>query len=328
MKAALYEATGPARDVLKVTEIERPEPGPGEVRVRVVVSGINPTDVKARSGAVPRPIDGFQIPDQDGAGVIDAVGPGVDPARVGQRVWLFLAAAGRKWGTAAEWTVVPERHAVPLPDNADMELGAMLGVPAITAHRCVFADGPVAGKTVLVAGGAGAVGHFSIELAKRDGARVIATVSSPEKGELARAAGADLVLNYRQQNVAEEVRAYAGRADRVVEVALGANLDTDLAVSGPETVVVTYAATPPDPVLPVRACMSANVTLRFVLLYTVPETAVDQAVADITDALRAGALTPLPVHRFRLDDIAAAHEAVEKGVTGKVLIMIGDSPDR
>jgi len=328
MKAALYEATGPARDVLKVTEIERPEPGPGEVRARVVVSGINPTDVKARSGAVPRPIDGFQIPDQDGAGVIDAVGPGVDPARAGQRVWLFLAAAGRKWGTAAEWTVVPERHAVPLPDNADMELGAMLGVPAITAHRCVFADGAVAGKTVLVAGGAGAVGHFSIGLAKRDGARVIATVSSPEKGELARAAGADLVLNYRQQNVAEEVRAYAGRADRVVEVALGANLDTDLAVSGPETVVVTYAATPPDPVLPVRACMSANVTLRFVLLYTVPETAVDQAVADITDALRAGALTPLPVHRFRLDDIAAAHEAVEKGVTGKVLIMIGDSPDR
>jgi NADPH2:quinone reductase len=327
MKAALYEATGPARDVLKVTEIERPEPGPGEVRVRVVVSGINPTDVKARSGAVPRPIDGFQIPGQDGAGVIDAVGTGVDPARVGQRVWLFLA-AGRKWGTAAEWTVVPERHAVPLPDNADMELGAMLGVPAITAHRCVFADGAVAGKTVLVAGGAGAVGHFSIDLAKRDGARVIATVSSPEKGELARAAGADLVLNYRRQNVAEEVRAYAGRADRVVEVALGANLDTDLAVSGPETVVVTYAASPPDPVLPVRACMSANVTLRFVLLYTVPETAVDQAVADITDALRAGALTPLPVHRFRLDDIAAAHEAVEKGVTGKVLIMIGDSPDR
>ena len=327
MKAALYEATGQARDVLKVTEIERPEPGPGEVRVRVVVSGINPTDVKARSGAVPRPIDGFQIPDQDGAGVIDAVGPGVDRARVGQRVWLFLA-AGRKWGTAAEWTVVPERHAVPLPDNADMELGAMLGVPAITAHRCVFADGPVSGKTVLVAGGAGAVGHFSIELAKRDDARVIATVSSPEKGELTRAAGADLVLNYRQRCVAEEVRAYAGRADRVVEVALGANLDTDLAVSGPETVVVTYAATPPDPVLPVRACMSANVTLRFVLLYTVPETAVDQAVADITDALCAGALTPLPVHRFRLDDIAGAHETVEKGVTGKVLIMIGDSPDR
>jgi NADPH:quinone reductase len=324
MKAALCEATGPARDVLKVTEVERPEPGPGEVRVRVAVSGVNPTDVKIRSGATPRPIDGFQIPHHDGAGVIDAVGPGVDTARAGQRVWIFLAAAGRKWGTAAEWTVVPERQAVPLPDGVDMELGAMLGVPAITAHRCVFADGPVARQAVLVAGGAGAVGHFSIEFANRDGARVIATVSSPDKGELARAAGADLVLNYREQNVAEEVRAQVGRVQRVVEVALAANLKTDLALSGPETVIVTYAATPPDPVLPVRDCMTANVTLRFVLLYTIPAEAVDQAVAGINAALREGALTPLPVHRFRLDDIAAAHEAVEKGVTGKVLIMIGD----
>jgi NADPH:quinone reductase len=328
MKAALYDATGPARDVLKVIEVERPEPGPGEVRVRVAVSGVNPTDVKTRSGATPRAIDGFQIPDQDGAGVIDAVGPGVDPARVGQRVWVYLAAAGRRWGTAAEWTVVPDRQAVPLPDGVDMEMGAMLGVPAITAHRCVLADGPVAGHAVLVAGGAGAVGHFSIEFAKRDGARVIATVSSPEKGELARAAGADLVLNYRERRVAEEVRAQAGRVHRVVEVALGANLETDLAVSGPDTVIVTYAATPPDPVLPVRVCMSANVILRFVLLYTLPAEAIDRAVAHITDALREGALTPLPVHRFRLDDIAAAHEAVEKGVTGKVLVIIGDSPDR
>ena len=327
MKAAVYDATGPARDVLKVTEVERPEPGPGEVRVRVHVSGVNPTDAKSRSGATPRPIDGFQIPDQDGAGVIDAVGAGVDPARVGQRVWLFLAAAGRKWGTAAEWTVLPERQAVPLPDGVDLELGANLGVPAITAHRCVFADGPVSGQTVLVAGGAGAVGHFAIELAKRAGARVIATVSGPEKGELARAAGADLVLNYREQDVAAQVRSFCGHLDRVVEVALAANLETDLAASGPGTVVVTYAATPPDPVLPVRACMSANVTLRFVLLYGVPAAAVDAAVVDITAALRAGELTPLPAHRFPLDDIAAAHEAVENGVTGKVLVMPGDLPD-
>jgi len=324
MRAAIYDATGPARDVLKVTEVERPEPGPGEVRVRVAVSGVNPTDVKTRSGATARAIDGFQIPDQDGSGVIDAVGPGVDPARVGQRVWLFLAAAGRRWGTAAEWTVVPGRQAVPLPDGVDLEMGAMLGVPAITAHCCLFADGPVTGQTVLVQGGAGAVGHFSIEFAKRDGARVIATVSSPEKGELARASGADLVLNYREQDVATEVRAQTGQVRRVVEVALGANLQADLALSGPGTVIVTYAAAPPDPVLPVRACMSANVTLRFVLLYTVPAEAVDQAVADIGNALREGALTPLPVHRFRLDDIAAAHEAVEDGVTGKVLILIGD----
>jgi NADPH2:quinone reductase len=321
MKAALYEAPGPAREVLRVTEVERPEPGPGEVRVRVHASGVNPTDVKARSGATPRPIDGFQIPHQDGAGVIDAVGAGVDPARAGQRVWVWFAAAGRKWGTAAEWTVVPDRQAVPLPDEVDMELGASLGVPAMTAHRCLFADGPVAGKAVLVAGGAGAVGHFAIELAKRDSARVAATVSNPEKADLASKAGADLVVNYRETDVAAQVRPFSARVDRVIEVALGANLQADLALSGPETVIVTYAAEPSDPVLPVRACMTANVTLRFILVYGVPAAALDQAVAGITAALRAGDLTALPVHRFPLDDIAAAHEAVENGVLGKVLVM-------
>jgi NADPH:quinone reductase len=320
MKAAVYDTMGAARDVLKVTETERPEPGPGEVRVRVVASGVNPTDFKARSGAVPRPIDGFQVPHQDGAGVIDAVGPGVDPGRTGQRVWLWMAAAGSRWGTAAEWTVVPERHAVPLPDGVDFEFGAMLGVPAMTAHRCLFADGPVRGKTVLVAGGAGAVGHFAIELAKWGGARVVATVSGPEKAELARQAGADLVVNYREGDVAEQVRPFAERVDRVIEVALTDNLDADLKLSGPDTVIVTYAAQASDPVLPVRRCMTANVTLRFVLLYGVPEDALGQAAADITAALREAALTPLPVHRFGLDDIAAAHEAAESGVTGKVLV--------
>jgi NADPH2:quinone reductase len=325
MKAALYDATGAARDVLKVTEAERPEPGPGQVRVRVHASGINPTDVKARSGAVPRPMDGFQVPHQDGAGVIDAVGAGVDPSRAGQRVWVYFAAHGPqgKWGTAAEWTVVPEQQAVPLPDGVDMEFGASLGVPAVTAHRCVFADGPVTGKTVLVAGGAGAVGHFAIELAKWGGARVVATVSGADKGELARQAGADLVVNYREGDVAGQVRPFAERVDRVVEVALTDNLETDLALSGPETVIVTYAAQPADPVLPVRKCMTANVTLRFVLLYTLPASALQQAAADITAALRDGALTPLPVHRFGLDDIVAAHEAAENGVTGKVVVGPG-----
>jgi NADPH2:quinone reductase len=325
MKAALYDATGAARDVLKVTEAERPEPGPGQVRVRVHASGINPTDVKARSGAVPRPMDGFQVPHQDGAGVIDAVGPGVDPSRVGQRVWVYFAAHGpqSKWGTAAEWTVVPEQQAVPLPDEVDMEFGASLGVPAVTAHRCVFADGPVTGKTVLVAGGAGAVGHFAIELARWGGARVVATVSSADKAELARQAGADLIVNYREGDVAGQVRPFTERVDRVVEVALTDNLETDLALSGPETVIVTYAAQPADPVLPVRKCMTANVTLRFVLLYTLPAGALQQAAADITAALRDGALTPLPVHRFGLDDIVAAHEAAENGVTGKVVVGPG-----
>jgi NADPH:quinone reductase len=324
MKAALYEKTGPARDVLTMTSVDRPEPGPGQVRVRVHASGINPTDVKARSGAVPRPIDGFQIPHQDGAGVIDKVGDGVDPARVGQRVWLYFAAHGSRWGTAAEWTVVPEQRAVPLPRAASMELGATMGVPALTAHRCVFADGPVAGKTVLVHGGAGAVGHYAIELAKWGGARVVTTVSGPEKAELARAAGADLVVNYREDDVLGQVQPFAGQSgtvDRVIEVALTANLQTDLALSGPETAIVTYAADGPDPELPVRACMSANVTLRFVLLYGVPQPRLDQGIADITAALEAGALTPLPPHRFLLDDHAAAHEAVENGVTGKVFVI-------
>ena len=209
MKAARYEKTGPARDVLTLADVERPEPGPGQVRVRVHASGINPTDVKARSGAVPRPIDEFQIPHQDGAGVIDKVGAGVDPARVGQRVWLYFAAYGSRWGTAAEWTVVPEQRAVPLPRAASMELGASMGVPGLTAHRCVFADGPVTGKTVLVQGGAGAVGHYAIELAKRGGARVVTTVSGPEKAELARAAGADLVINYRDGDVTKQLAAAA-----------------------------------------------------------------------------------------------------------------------
>ncbi len=320
MKAALYSKTGPAAEVLRVEEIERPQPGPGEVLVRVRASGINPTDYKARSGAVPRPIDGFQIPHQDGAGIIEAVGPGVDPGRVGERVWLWLAAAGRRWGTAAEWTVVPGRQAVPLPAGASFDLGAQLGVPAMTAHYCLLSDGPVDGQTVLVAGGAGAVGHFAIELAKRSGARVIATVSGPGKAALAEKAGADLVVNYRSADAAQQVRAFAPAVDRVIELALGANLALDLAVSRPGTVIVTYAAESADPVLPVRACMSANVTVKFVLLYGVPVAAMERAAVDITAALAAGDLTALPVHKVRLDDIVAAHEAAEQGAVGKVTV--------
>jgi NADPH2:quinone reductase len=321
VKAALYDRYGPAAEVLRVEEVERPEPGPGEVRVKVAVSAVNPTDYKSRGGSTPRPIDGFQIPHHDGAGVIDAVGEGVDPVRVGQRVWLWFAAFGRRWGTAAEWTVVPGRQAVPLPEGASMELGASLGVPAMTAHRCLFADGPVAGKTVLVAGGAGAVGHFAIQLARRAGAQVITTVSGPEKAELARQAGADHVVNYRDADAASQIKAVAPQVDRVVEVALGANLALDLALAGPGTVIVTYAAEASDPVLPVRACMTANAVLRFILLYGVPAGALDLAVADISAALAEGALTQLPEHRFALPGIVAAHEAAEAGPTGKVLVI-------
>jgi NADPH:quinone reductase len=190
----------------------------------------------------------------------------------------------------------------------------------MTAHRCLFADGPIDGTTVLVAGGAGAVGHFAIELAKRAGARVITTVSSEEKAGLARSAGADHVVNYRDADAVEQIKAITPSVDRIIEVALGANLKLDLAVSRPDTMIVVYAADGPDPVLPVRACMTANVLFRFVLLYGVPEPALRQAAADITAALREGALSELPVIRFRLEAIADAHEAVQAGAVGKVVI--------
>jgi NADPH2:quinone reductase len=322
MKAALYERYGPAAEVLLVADIETPEPGPGEVRVRMKLSGVNPTDWKSRGGATPRPIDGFQVPHHDGTGIIDEVGEGVDASRIGQRVWTWLAASGRSWGTAAQWTVLPSRQAVPLPEQASDELGACLGVPAMTAHRCLFADGPVDGKNVLVAGGAGAVGHFAVELAKFFGARVATTVSGPEKAERARRAGADLVVNYRHPDAADRLREFAPTMDRIIEVALGANLELDLAVSGPATHIVDYAAEPTDPVLPVRKCMNANLTLRFVLIYGIPAEAADHAVADITAALAAGALTELPVSQFPLDQIVEAHQAVEAGHARKVLIEI------
>ena len=321
MRAASYDRYGPAAEVLTVREVDRPAPGAGEVLVKVACSGVNPTDWKSRSGATPRPIDVFQIPHHDGAGVIEAVGDGVDPARVGQRVWLWLAAAGRQWGTAAEWSLVPQDQAVPLPDGASLELGASLGVPAMTAHWCLFADGPVSGKTVLVAGGAGAVGHYAIELAVRAGAHVVATASGPEKAELARTAGAAHVVNYRDAGAADQIRAAVGQVDRIIELALGANLALDLAVLKPGSMIVTYAAEPADPALPVRAFMTANVTMRFVLLYGVPRAALRRAAEDITAALADGALTELPVHRFPLSGIVAAQEACEASPLGKVLVI-------
>jgi NADPH2:quinone reductase len=317
----MYDTLGSASDVLRVVDIDRPVPGPGEVRVRIAFSGVNPTDWKSRSGLTARAIDGFQIPHQDGAGTIDAVGSGVDPSRVGERVWVWLAAAGRKWGTAAEWSVVPADHAIALAPSASFELGASVGVPAMTAHRCLFADGPVAGQTVLVAGGAGAVGHFAIELAKRAGATVITTVSSPEKAALARAAGADLVVDYRREPAVERIKAF-GPVDRVVEVSLGANLELDLAVLRIGGSIVCYAATGDDPTLPVRSCMNANVALRFVLLYSVPAPALEEATGEISESLRAGQLSALPTKVFPLEDVVAAQEAVEGGFTGKVLVAL------
>jgi len=321
MRAAVYEREGSAGEVLEVRDVEIPEPGPGEVRVRIEVSAINPTDVKTRAGLTPRPIRGFQVPHMDGAGVIDAVGEGVDPSRTGERVWLMTAAVDSPWGTAAQYSVVPAASAQPLPDSASFELGAMLGVPAVTAAHCLFGDGPIAGRTVLVAGGAGAVGRSAVELAHWAGARVATTVSGPEKAAIAASAGADLVVNYRDAGAAERIGEWCGgTVDRIVELALGPNLDLDLSVSAPGTVVVTYAIDGPDPVIPVRRCMVAGITLRFMLLYRISASQRDDAVAHVNAALVDGALSPAPYLEFTLDDVVSAQLAQEAGPVGRVLL--------
>ena len=337
MKAVVYSQAGRS-DVLRLAERPVPEPGPGEVRVRVHVSGVNPTDWKQRSGSRDLPY-AQQVPNQDGAGVVDAVGPGVGPDRVGQRVWLWEAAWQRADGTAQEYVVLPERQAVPLPDGASFDLGASLGIPALTAHRCLtlhgdgrLAPGSLAARTVLVAGGAGAVGNAAIQLARWAGATVVTTVSGAEKAALARAAGADVVVNYRTGDAEAEVRKAApDGVDIVVEVAPGANRDLDLAVAGIGASVAIYATDgPADLALPVWPLMQRNVSYEFVLVYTVPEAAKRQAVEDVSAAVAAGALVVgeaagLPLHRYPLEETAAAHDAVEAGAVGKVLI---DVPSR
>lgn len=324
MKAAVYDRLGPAEEVLRVAEMEAPVPRAGEVRVRVRVSAVNPTDTKARSaGPGKRMPFARVVPHHDGAGEIDAVGPWVDKKRVGERVWIYFAALNRPYGTAAEWVCVPEEQAVRLPDEVDFTLGACLGIPAITAHRALFQDGPIAGSTVLVAGGAGAVGHFAIELARWAGASVIATVSTPEKAALALAAGAHWVVNYKDPDAAEQIRAACpGGVNRVIEVALRANFQLDQEVLAPGGTVVVYAADGADPELPVRPLMYQNATLRFLLIYGADRKALGEAIVDLSCALAYGGVTAQPEHRFELAGVAYAHEAVEAGVTGKVLVEL------
>lgn len=339
MKAVVYSRAG-GPDVLGLVERRIPGPGPGEVRVAVRVSGVNPTDWKARrgsggSGQLPFP---EVVPNQDGAGKIDAVGEGVDAARVEERVWLWEAAWRRADGTAQEYVVLPERQAVRLPEGVSFDVGASLGIPALTAHRCLtvselgpdrLAPGALAAQTVLVAGGAGAVGHAAIQLARWAGARVIATVSSDEKAKLAQAAGADQVVNYRGRNAADEIRRLApDGVDVVVEVAPAANAALDAAVLAANGTVAVYATDGGNELeLSVGELMFRNLRYQFVLVYTVAAAAKDQAVADVTAAAADGAMpigadAGLPLHRFPLEQTADAHVAVERGAVGKVLIDV------
>ena len=335
MKAIVYTRSG-GPEVLELVERAVPEPGPGEVRVRVHVSGVNPTDWKSRGGA--REFAAPQVPNQDGAGVIDAVGEGVDQGRVGQRVWIWEAAWQRADGTAQEYVALPENQAVLLPEHASFELGASLGIPALTAHRALtvsdggpsrLGPGALAGRTVLVAGGAGAVGNAAIQLARWSGARVVTTVSSPEKAALARAAGAEHVVDYRTQDAAAVIREVApGGVDIVVEVSPVANAGLDLAVLAPNGVVAFYANNGGDQLaLPVRDLMMPNIRWQGIMVYTVPKSAKADAVADVAAAVEQGAVrvgeeAGLPLHLFPLEKTADAHRAVEQNAVGKVLVRV------
>ncbi|GAA4569407.1 NADPH:quinone reductase [Micromonospora coerulea] len=337
MRSIVYEQSGDA-SVLQLVDRPVPEPGRGEVLVRMAVSGVNPTDWKARR-AWPLPA-GWQIPGQDGAGVVEAVGEGVDQILIGARVWIWEAAWQRPWGTASEYTVVPVRHAVRL-GSASFDLGAALGIPFMTAHRCLTAGefmpkklhaGALSGHVVLVQGGAGAVGNAAIQLARWADACVVATVSSPEKAQLAAAAGASVVVNYREQDVVQEVRKIApDGVHTIVEVSPARNAAADVQLLRPGGAVCVYADDGGDEVtLPIRPLMVPNARWQFVLIYTAPKAAKAQAVTDLAAAVAQGAVrvgeeAGLPLHHYSLEATAAAHQAVENSVVGKVLITTSET---
>lgn len=341
VKAIVYEETGPS-SVLQLRDKPVTDPGPGEVRVRLVVSGVNPTDWKARAGSGSSRLDAAKVPNQDGAGVIDQLGPGVTGSGVGDRVWLWDVAWGSNEGTAQEYVVVPAHKAVALPDAESFETGASLGIPALTAHRALTSgeDGParlspgaLAGRTVLVTGGAGAVGHAAIQLARWAGAAVITTVSGDRKAELALRAGAAKVINYRKADVVQAVHEAApGGVDIIVDVNAPANIDADLHVLKPGGTISIYAANRGESLtLPIRESMTRNVRYQFILTYTVTDEQKQNAVAGVAEALAAGALGVgeehgLPLTRFALAETAAAHDAVEQGTVGKVLIDVAPAP--
>ncbi len=323
MLAAWYEQNGAAADVMKVGQMPDPEPADGEVRVRLSASAINPSDVKGRAGsrkiAWPR-----IVPNSDGAGVIDRVGTGVDASRIGQRVWTFNAQWERPFGTSAQHVALPAPLAVPLADAVSFEEGACLGIPVMTAHRCLFADGALSGKTVLVTGGAGVVGHYAIQLAKWAGATVVTTISSDAKAAHAKAAGADVVINYRTEDVVARIRATVGGIDHVVDVDFGKNLPVTAQVLRPNGVVASYASMgDAKPVFPYYDLFRLNPVIRPVLVYSMGDAAKAAAHADIARWVREAKPQFAIAERFALKDIIAAHQAVERGEKlGHVVLTI------
>ncbi|MCO4812912.1 MAG: NADPH:quinone reductase [Gammaproteobacteria bacterium] len=327
MRAAWFDSFGSAKDVLQVGEQQTPVAGVGEVLVRLATSGVNPSDVKKRAGSFPNLLDGgFVIPNSDGAGIIEAVGDGVDAGRVGERVWIYQAQYGRRFGTAAEFVAIDAQRAPKLPDAASFEVGACLGIPVMTAHRCVFADGDVAGQTILVTGGAGRVGHYAVQWASRAGATVVATASNDEDRESCLSAGAHHVVNHRSDNVAAEIMAVTHGAliDRIVDVEFGGNLPTSVEVLRIGGTIATYASTHvPEPTLPFFQMMYKDITIRCVIVYAMPEAAKNHAIADIDTALSASALQHRIAHTLPLDQIVESNELIEQGsIRGAVVLSI------
>ena len=295
--------------------------------VKLKTSAVNPSDTKKRMGSFSDLLDnGYVIPHSDGAGVIEAVGEGVPEARIGERVFTFNAQYGRRFGTAAEYVTLPSAHAPCLPEPASFEVGACLGIPAMTAHRCVFADGSVAGQTVLVTGGAGRVGFYAIQWAALSGARVIATASNDADADACRNAGASLVINHRNDNWPEELLAATGgeKVNRVIDVEFGANLENVLKVIAENGIIATYSSmVVKEPQLPFLKMMYLDLTIRMVIVYAMPDEAKAHAVSDIQDALEMGRLQHRIARLMPLEDCGAAHREIEDGkVRGSVVLTM------
>ena len=325
MRAAYYEKNGTARDVLRVGDIETPVPGPGEVRVKLVTSGVNPSDVKSREGRTRKIVFPRVVPHSDGAGVIDMVGDGVAASRVGERVWTWNAQWKRPFGTCAEHVVLPAAMAVALPDHVGFAEGACLGIPAMTAYHAAAVAEAWAGSTLLIAGGAGAVGHYAIQFAKARGAVVITTVSSPEKAKLAQAAGADHVIDYKRENVGERVMELTdkGGVDAVIELDLAANAKLLPGVLRPRGSVVVYGTGSIEAQIPAQWLLVSAIAIKFIFVYELTPAERDAAVGTITRMLAERKLINNVATSYPLDQIVAAHEAVESGkILGNVVVTM------
>ena len=325
MRAAYYEANGPARDVLRVGAIETPQPGPGEVRVRLAASGVNPSDVKARAGHTRRIAFPRVIPHSDGAGVVDAIGDRVAPSRLGERVWVWNAQWRRPFGTCAEYVTLPAEHTVRLPDHIGFEIGACLGVPAITGYHAVAMAESWAGSTLLISGGAGQVAQYAIQFAKARGAVVIATVSSELKADQALAAGADHVVDYKREDVAAAVMDLTDSAgvDAVIEVDIAANADLLPKTLRPRGTVVVYGTGMTNAPFPFQTFLTSQLTLKFSFVYEISSEERQEAISVITQMMEDNRLRHTVALALPLDEVAAAHEAVESGSTlGKVVVKL------